>query len=66
MEQHVTLDIIYQHILILENKLANLEGLIGIKEETLSAAELKEHKETLERMRQGKEGISFKKRGLSN
>jgi hypothetical protein len=59
MEKNVTLDVVYQHILAMEHKLKHIEDILEIPVEKVSAQELKEHKETVKRMKEGKEGISW-------
>ena len=58
-EQNITLNVVYQHILAMEHKLKHIEDMLEIPEEKVSAEDLKEHKETLKRMKEGKEGISW-------
>lgn len=50
VEQNVTLDVVYQHILAMEHKLKHIEDLLEIPEEKLSDEELKEFKETRQEM----------------
>ena len=57
--ENVTLDLVYKHILHIEERLENLEGVLQIPEIQLTAAELKKHNETLKRMTEGKEGTRW-------
>ena len=50
VEQNVTLNIVYQHILAVEYRLKHIEDLLEIPEEKLSEEELKEFKEIRQEM----------------
>ena len=57
--ENVTLDVLYKHITCIEKRLNKLEDMLEIPTIKLSRSELKKHKETLKKMVEGKEGVSW-------
>ena len=57
--ENVTLDVIYKHVVKIEERLDNLEKILELPEVELSATELKKHNDTLKKMLKGEEGTSW-------
>ena len=57
--ENATIDIVYKHILQIEQRLEKLEDILEIPEAEISGEELEQYKKTLKAMKEGKEGISL-------